>query len=335
MSNSPLFELETHLDSVFPFEKWQHVRSLVAVSGGPDSVATLRAMVESGKRSPTWNGSQLVVGHINHRTRDGESDGDASFVVELAQELGLECQIANRDEQLDLGNSEESMRDFRYERLVEMAEQVGARYLVMGHNRDDQIETILFRIFRGTGVAGLAGIPPHRRLNESLSIIRPLLGVSRQEIECFLKSTKQTFRTDATNSDTVYTRNFLRNELVPKLKARFGEAMPDGIARLGKQAIEIQDYLNEQSSALDPAIIHESSDCFELNTTSLHPHPPLLIRNWLIQIWIRKNWPRKAMTHAWWSRICDAMLSDLDQVLNLPCRIRFEKTQQTVTFSNP
>ena len=123
----------------------------------------------------------------------------------------------------DHSRSEESLRNARYDRLVEMAGQHGCRYLVTGHHLDDQIETVLFRIFRGTGIAGLQGIPERRVVNEALTIVRPLLSVRSEELKVYLQSIGQDFCVDPTNAESTFTRNFLRNEILPSLEQRFGD----------------------------------------------------------------------------------------------------------------
>ena len=329
-----MFELESHLESDFPVANWAQVRTLVAVSGGPDSVALLRAMTSILDRFDLKLRSNLWVGHVNHQIRGGESDSDAEFVRELASSLELDfCESRTKYSDEKNGSSEESLRDFRYAELIKLSNSNGARYLVTGHNRDDQVETILFRIFRGTGIGGLKGIPEQRLANESTTIVRPLLGVSRREIESYLNEINQPFCNDSSNIDTKYARNYLRHSLIPELESRFGDSVSQSVLRLGEQAAEVEAYMNLQAAQLDGAILERSQQHLILNCGDLNRHPPVLIRHWLNQIWIRQDWPRQAMTAGWLRRLCGAIESDEDVVLNLPNRIRFEKEENTVVIT--
>ena len=336
MGNWPLSKFEQLLERDFPVQKWLGVKTLLAVSGGPDSVALLLAMVANLKRADNGNLENLLVGHVNHQTRLAESDADSEFVHQLADKLGIRFHEsrapAARQPRMP---SEESLRNFRYDALIELANRVGARYLVMGHHQDDQVETVLFRIFRGTGIAGLAGIPGQRLAADSITLIRPLLGVSRSDIESYLDSKRQNFRVDDSNSDSRYTRNFLRYDLIPQLNIRFGESVQSSVLRLSEQATEISAYLDQMSRPLDQAIRSETERSLVLDCGAIRKHEPLLIRTWLNNTWARKDWPRQSMTADWWRTICDSICGDKDLVLNLPCSIRFEKSHSTANFLVP
>ena len=121
---------------------------------------------------------QLVVGHYNHGWRGDESDQDAEFVEHLSRDLGVVFVRADAPA-AEQPLSEEAARDARYEFLVQMAHRVGARFLVTAHTADDQIETVLHRIIRGSSVSGISGIPRTRQLSESLTLLRPLLPFRR------------------------------------------------------------------------------------------------------------------------------------------------------------
>ena len=178
-------ELDKIVERTFSSTQWRTFRTLIAVSGGPDSVALLRLIVANADAASKSN---LIVAHINHGTRAEQSDADADFVRQLADTHQLEFCL---DSILPIEaassaiqhHSEESLRNARYDRLVEMAGRLGCRYLVTGHHLDDQIETVLFRIFRGTGIAGLQGIPERRVVNGALTILRPLLSVRSGELK--------------------------------------------------------------------------------------------------------------------------------------------------------
>ncbi len=340
-------KVPANLERLFGFPNWCDIKTIVAVSGGPDSVALLRGLVTLASSHQKANPKNLVVAHVNHQLRGSDSDDDAEFVKNIAHELGLEFHLANpiktaslqstgvktRENPVKPDTSEEHLRNFRYENLLALASEIGARYLVTGHNQDDQIETILFRIFRGTGIGGLAGIPPIRLGNDSVTIVRPLLSTTRHEIEMYLQAIGQTYRVDASNSSSRYTRNFLRNELIPLIKDRFGDSFPQSIVRLGGHAEALNQLLVEQSQPLEDSILDESATGFTVDCRVAASLNPLILQNWLCRKWSQHDWPLQAMTSSWWQTIGGAIVSEKAQILNLPQSIRFEKRDFRATFS--
>ena len=157
---------------------------------------------------------------------------------------------AERDE---YRNSEATARTARYAFLQETAERFGARYVVTGHTADDQAETILHRIVRGTGIAGLAGMARVRPLGPAATLIRPLLDFRRLELLAYLTDLGQPFRSDSSNSDTAFTRNRIRCRLLPELAAEYNPGVVASLVRLGRLAGEVQsvvDALVEDLAAL-------------------------------------------------------------------------------------
>lgn len=330
------------INRVFSFEMWEATPVVVAVSGGPDSVALLRGMLKSAEQAGYPQPKNLFVAHIDHGLRGKESDSDVVFVESLAAEHGLHFQFGSiapeSDFEKSLKNSEESLRNFRYEQLLKIASKVGARYIVTGHNLDDQFETILFRIFRGTGIGGLAGIPTHRLGNDSVTIIRPLLEIRRSEILAFLDSIGQTFRVDSSNSSSRYTRNYLRNELIPAIERRFGPNVSASVLRLGGQAAELNKFVSAHSNSLGNAIVEQKPRRLKLDCRKLKENPDFLVRQFLTELWTKQSWPKQDMTFQWWSKICSAIKNEPapePSVLNLPGNIRFERGEDFATFEMP
>ncbi|MBN1766562.1 MAG: tRNA lysidine(34) synthetase TilS [Sedimentisphaerales bacterium] len=216
-------------------------RCLVAVSGGPDSMVLLHVLVRLCEDGRLKAGG-LYVGHLNHNLRGEDSDGDAEFVLRQGRQLGLEVIIGSVDIRGKARQSGESIestaRQERYRFLAETAGHIGCKKIALAHNADDNVETILQRIIRGTGFRGLAGIPPVRPLEEfkeygDLTLIRPLLGVGRGRIETFLKESDIPFRLDRSNLADDYTRNRIRNELLPLLRERYNPEISQALERLG------------------------------------------------------------------------------------------------------
>lgn len=320
-------DLPNIIESQLPISSWRNFRTIVAVSGGADSVALLRAIVETSIRNDDAQAlANLTAAHVNHNTRGEQSNQDAEFVRQLATDLGISFQLV--ESSIDLpaprDTSEQSLRDFRYQGLVSAANKLGARYLVTGHQRNDQIETVLFRIFRGTGITGLSGIPHRRLVDETLTIARPMLAVSRKAIEEYLSTIQQNYRTDESNSNCDYTRNFLRNQVLGQLQTKF-PAVEDAIIRLADQATETSEFLNAMTPDLSWTVTHLNSQKVEFEISRWQDVEKLVIKNWLMKLWRTQNWPLQSMTADWWQRLADTITDDAIATikLNLPGQISF------------
>jgi tRNA(Ile)-lysidine synthase len=189
---------------------------LAAISGGGDSVGMLRLLLAHRTRCPF----KIEIAHVNHGLRGLESDQDADFVAELARAHGLRFHSTRVD--LARGPSESSSveeraRIARRNFLLETAATAGCSRIALGHTLDDQVETILMWLLRGTGRIGLAGMEPVT----CDGIIRPIIGTRRKEIRDYLDSLGEEFRDDETNENLERTRNMLRHELVPQLEEKF------------------------------------------------------------------------------------------------------------------
>ncbi|MBN1890932.1 MAG: tRNA lysidine(34) synthetase TilS [Thermoflexales bacterium] len=210
---------------------------VVGVSGGPDSLCLLHAL----RALAPDRGWTLHAAHMNHQLRGDESDRDARFVQALADEWGIPCTVEACDVQAaarrDKLAIEEAARQCRYGFLARLAAQVGASRIAVGHNADDQAESVLMHLLRGSGLAGLRGMLPKTelsglRLNASCSpirdpqpairnlcLVRPLLGTGRVEIEAYCRQHHLEPRFDRSNLDTTYFRNWLRHTLLPLMES--------------------------------------------------------------------------------------------------------------------
>lgn len=206
-------------------------RVLVAVSGGPDSVCLLRVMLELGY--------VVEVAHYDHQTRAGESGKDAEFVRGMAGAVGCAFHLGTSnvaDEARQNGRSfEEQARESRYGFFRRVASERALGILVTGHTADDQAETVLMRLIRGTSPHGLGGIPPSNEV-DGLRIIRPLIRCRRREIMAFLVERNIEFRTDHTNTETAHVRNRVRHLLLPFIRDEFNPSVDDAVCRLAEAA---------------------------------------------------------------------------------------------------
>ncbi len=242
------------------------------VSGGPDSVCLIHVLY-SLRDSLSL---KLYAVHINHMLRSVEADLDEEYTARLCEDLGIPLYVSHIDvaaaakkEGISL---EEAGREVRYREFRKYAEVVGASKIAVAHNRNDQAETVMLNIIRGTGLAGLSGMEYRRG-----DIIRPLLGSSRDEIERYCKTAGLSPRTDSTNLEQEYTRNKVRLGLIPYVNEKFGTNFVDSLCRLSENAAIDEHYMekcayeayresiceklngyvyldNAELSALDPAI---------------------------------------------------------------------------------
>ncbi len=397
-----LHDLEIKLAAAWPPAAWQDVTVLLAVSGGGDSVALLRAMaalkrlgdsqtpgpagaakgdspifVASCHRntdSPPAAAGRLVVAHVNHQLRGAESDADEAFVVDLCRRLGIECEVgrasgewrvasgeqgaASAEQGAESGergaarcdgrsghsplatrhsppttpnpqspipnpqSAEAAARHARYALLEEAAGRLGARYVVTAHTADDQAETILHRILRGTGIRGLAGMRRSRPLGPA-TLLRPLLAVRRAELAAYLQQLGQTSRRDSSNRSLRFTRNRIRHRLFPLLAERFNPGVVEALLRLGALAGQSQTIIDRLVEDLAERSLRPGGpDTLRLVRQKLEGQPKYLLGELLSALWRRQGWPVQAMGHDKWE-LLTAMLCSAGQDRQTPRKVLF------------
>lgn len=201
-------------------------RLLVGLSGGADSVALLLLLLDAG--------ADVAAVHVNHGLRGAESDGDEAFVRELCEDLKVPLVTYRARPPENPG--ENWAREVRYGFFREAMREVGADALVLAHHRDDQAETLLLHLLRGSGLTGLTGMAPES-LRDGMRILRPLLFFSRESLRAYLIQKGQAWREDASNGDARYLRNALRNELLPRME----QLAPGAAARMAQTAALLQE----------------------------------------------------------------------------------------------
>ena len=297
-------------------------------------MALLRATAEIAGQT----GLQPVAAHFDHSLRP-ESRDDAAWVAREAEKSGLKVICGQGDVPSFAAEKrigiEEAARRLRYEFLVQTAGQFGASFVATAHTADDQSETILFHILRGTGLRGLQGIPPRRRLSEGLTLVRPLLGVSRAEIEDYLDSLGQEFLHDATNTDRSRTRNRLRHDLLPLLRETVNPRVDEALRRLGAQAAEQAALLRRQArKELGQALIESTPAVIRFRCQRLKTRPRPVIRETIALAWRRAGWPRQAMSSSHWNRIADLVTGSGRQTLPGGTDARSRQGELTLRRSN-
>ena len=216
-------------------------RVIVALSGGADSVCLLSVLKELSDRADGL-GLELKAVHVHHGLRGGEADRDGAYAGELCGRLGIPFAMVCRDvarygKEHGL-STEEAGRILRYEALQAEADAWGAAKIALAHHRDDNAETILHHLLRGSGLRGLGGMRPVQG-----NRIRPLLCVGREEVEAYLKDRQLDWCEDSTNASCAYTRNRIRNQVMPLLKENVNERAVENILQAGEIVAEADAYL--------------------------------------------------------------------------------------------
>ncbi len=262
-------------------------RVLVALSGGPDSVAlldVLRTLASAGELTVA------AVAHFNHQLRGAEADEDEAFCRSMAAALDLAFEAGRGDVRAMAREQRRSVEDAarvaRYAFLEQAADRAGADVIAVGHTRDDQAETVLLRLLRGSGSRGLAGILPR-----SGRVVRPLLDVSRSELRQYVRDRGLTFRTDPTNDDVSIPRNRVRHELLPYLAREFSPGVVDVLARAAAIAREDDECLQAEAIAGAASVVlsdETGTGGVELDSAALMSlHPAIAAR--VVQLVLRRQ----------------------------------------------
>jgi tRNA(Ile)-lysidine synthase len=336
--------LESRVQRDWPPHDWCDLHVVLAVSAGPDSVAMLRA-IHAAKATCGGHGD-LIVAHFNHGARGAAADADQAWLEALCRRLKLRLVCGRAGEQVsvdDRGDGwEAAARAARYRFLRETAEKIGARYVAVAHTLDDQVETVLHRVLRGTGLDGLAGIPWHRPLSPTVTLVRPLLSANRLEILQYLRDISQDFRTDETNADTRWTRNRLRHELLPILRERYNPGVDDALLRLAAQAGEAQQLIaGFAQQVADECVTREVAHVEGSNTEvvrvridcrQLANSPLPLVREVCRIAWQQAQWPLQAMGFDEWQELAELIIGERDMTINLPGGIRGRRENSVVVL---
>lgn len=290
---------------------------VVAVSGGADSVALLRALLVAS--------SQLVIAHLNHQLRGAESDADEDFVRALHAQLvaGGQEGLQLRCERLDVAaharadgdNLEAVARRLRYAWLAEVARDAGLRLVATGHTADDQAETVLHRLLRGTGLRGLRGIATRRSLTAEIDVVRPLLTTTRAEVLAYLAGLGQDYRHDSSNDSRQLTRNRIRHELLPLLAREYNPEIAAVLGRLAEEADAAYRVEDAQAAALlAEAERPRAGGLLIFDRARLAAAPRHQVRALFRHVWEREGWPTAAMGFDAWDRLAGVALGEMTAV---------------------
>lgn len=295
---------------------------ILGVSGGADSICMLHILDELKEKL----GLSLSVVHVNHHIRGGEADRDAVYVKIECEKLGVSFKQVDADipaiaRQEGL-SEEEAGRNIRYQAFLAAAKETGANKIAVAHNLNDNSETVLFNLFRGTGIKGLAGIPVKRDM-----IVRPLLCCTRREIEDYLISENIEFCTDSTNNVTDYSRNKIRLELIPYVKENINVKAEYNIVNAAESLEEISDFLDKEAKkAYDEYV---SDNMFKADGFKIH----LALQKEIVRMMIEKQAGRlKDITAKHILSVLQLKEKPVSKSVNLPYSITARRTYDGIVF---
>jgi tRNA(Ile)-lysidine synthase len=309
---------------------------VVAVSGGPDSIALLNALVDLRAES-------LVIAHLNHQLRGAESDDDEAFVRANYERLAAQNSRRLRfcSERIDVANVLEAggdnleavARQVRYGWLGKVAAESSCAFIATGHTANDQAETVLHHLLRGTGLKGLRGIARRREVTPGVELIRPLLNVRREQVVTYLNSNAVAYRLDSSNDNLDFTRNRIRHELLPQLATTYNPEIIDVLSRLAVQAADVYDEVEAHAlQVLVDVELPRAADQVVLKADSLKQVPRNLLREMCRRIWARERWPMGSMGFRDWDRLAE-FLTGNTAALDLPNGLHARRRAQVVLLS--
>lgn len=328
-------ELIRRVEDKINKERWfdPGERIVVAVSGGPDSVALLHLLFLLSKR----HGWKLLVGHVNHQFRE-ESEEEAEFVQEWAASLGLPCKVGviNVPRYIEEtgDNPQNAAREQRYRFLTSIAREFGAHKLALGHHADDQAETVLMRLIRGTGPSGLAGIPAANTM-DGVQRIRPLLEVYKAELVNYCTEHQLTYYVDRSNEERKYARNRVRLDVIPEL-TKYNPQFVESLNRLSLMIREEDDYMDRETAAAYKRIVRSTPENGEISFSrkefiSLH----VALQRRLIKLILNYlNFCADSVEFTGVELLREAILQERSSTLTLEAgdRIRFFKEYDRIGF---
>ena len=298
---------------------------IVGLSGGADSVFLLWLLAGLQKK---WE-LRIQAVHVNHGIRGEEARKDQEYAVSFAKRLGISCKVEKAEipslsEKWKM-TEEEAGRTFRYQCFERIRKELGFDKIAVAHHRDDQAETILFQLLRGSGLRGLGGMRPKRG-----RIVRPLLETGRTEIEAVLEQEGIRYCTDATNGQDIYARNLIRNQVMPYLQEKIQPMAAEHIAGTGTQLQEIMDYIDGQRDLAYEEVVHESerAGCLTMNVQEFEMLSPVIRREIILRMIQELAGRRKDITSMNIESVVSVFQGETGRRIMLPYGLTAEKSYE-------
>jgi tRNA(Ile)-lysidine synthase len=314
-------------------------RVVVALSGGPDSVALLLGLKEiEGSLS-----LRVSAAHVNHLLRGEESDEDERFVYRLCQEAGVPLEVQRIDTRQEIESSGENLqscaRRLRYDFLYQLASFQNRR-IATGHTLNDQVETFLMKLIRGSGPAGLSGIAPVRthRLDRGaqagvVSVVRPLLEIARHEILTYLEEGQQTYREDRSNQDLGYDRNWVRHELIPLVEKKLNPGLTETLHRSSQLFKEIEEYLQDHGEeAFEQCRVRQEGE-IRLRIQELRKFPSIIQRQVVRQGVVNEKGDLHGITFKHIAEVLQLCSSSSGREVHLPGGLKVQREFEELRFT--
>lgn len=245
---------------------------LVALSGGPDSTALLNILIALSDKFKI----KVAAAHLDHKIRKGRSEKEAEFAKKMAEDLGIKCIVESRDipalSKKSRLSIERTARKERYEFLYKAAKNLECSKIATGHHKDDNAESVLMYMLRGSGLSGICGIRPV--IKNKVNIIRPLTELNKELILNYLKALKITYMTDDSNADTSLARNSIRHKLIPFIKKHYNPEITDAIYRLSKTARSEESLIvSIAEKAFEESLIKQEPERLTISGIALNKMP--------------------------------------------------------------
>lgn len=301
---------------------------VLAISGGIDSMVLLDSLC---KLKNNWN-LTLAIAHLNHMLRERESDEDEDFIKQISKKYNIDCYIERVNTALVAESKklsiQETARNLRYEFLNKIRTSTGFTKIATGHNADDNTETILLNIFRGSGIQGLTGIPPFRY---DIPTIRPLLFATRADVEMYALENKIPYRVDSSNLKTDYIRNLIRHEILPIVKEKINPNISTTFNRSAKLFNQLEEYLdNEIRKISNDIILTKRTDQLEINLNKLSTYPEFLQEYFLLKV--AREFSKHDIPYSTVRSIYKTIKSDTGKSCSIKLNIAFYKDRDKGVF---
>nr|MBU1328231.1 tRNA lysidine(34) synthetase TilS [Candidatus Omnitrophota bacterium] len=305
---------------------------LVGLSGGPDSV-TLLHVLYSLKKEYSLN---ILLAHLDHKFRGEESRADRKFCEDLAKKYNLEIVW----EEIDVPriskekgiSPEEAARFERYDFFKRLAKKRDINKIAVGHTSDDQAETVLMRIIRGAGMKGLGGISPVKDI-QGFKIIRPLIEISRKEVEAFILETGLKFRKDSSNNKTIFTRNKIRLELIPLLEKNFNSNIKKVLANMAENLRTEDEFLNKHAKRKFRSVSKVSQEEILIDIKKFKKQPEAVRKRILRAALEEFKGDLRRLTYQHWKEMEDLIDNrPVNSIVDLPAGISVAKDRTNIVL---